>query len=438
MNISIFILTKAFILAVLIIFVYNIKGNMNYKYTYSIECFLIDWEEPESEYTFNTEGITIDETIRNKQVKTSMFCSNYELTDCVITNEHVNSEIKLEKELYYYLLYSRFSTIRNKLNIYFIEENTIKPFKLSVKVKNIHVNTFELNKYISNDLYIYFKLLEAGLGLYNTSILKGKNRRDYIESVSSRLENYRLNFFYIIYYIDYLYRIKKDDIKTIEYINIVISEVIKILGRENIFKLNELKCVLSERNDNIDIKRNIDYHNDVFHYMKKIVRHVEELISCIFRIVHYEIEWSIINSKGIDRLEEDLEELLMTYKPNIQETKKENDKIISLSDRETILKGHYKFSRDNERYLFDYLNELYNIFNIGDKKLCNQKKLGGICAIIYDSKVITDCNTFSKCMYLLCGYWKRETPKDCRLNKYQDAKQELLDKHRILNEIPRK
>lgn len=411
---------------------------MNYKYTYSIECFLIDWEEPESECTFNTEGLTIDETVRNNQVKTFMFCSNYELADCVITNEHINSEIKLEKELYYYLLYSCFSTIRAKLNIYFIEDDTIKPFKLSVKVKNRHVNTFELNKYISNDLYIYFKLLEAGLELYNTSILKGKNRHDYIESVSNRLEYYRLNFFYITYCTDYLCRIKKDDIKTIEYVNIVISEVIKILGRENILKLNGLKHVLSEKNDNIDIKKNADYHNDILHYMKKMLTHVEELISRIFRITHYEIEWSIINSKGIDRLKEDLEELLRTYKPNIQETKKENSKITILYNREIILKGHYKFSRDNERYLLDYLNELYNIFSIGDNKLCKQNKLGGICSIIYDSKVITNCNTFSECMRLLCGYWNREIPKDTRLNKYQEAKQELLDKHRILNEIPRK
>lgn len=37
----------------------------------------------------------------------------------------------------------------------------------------------------------------------------------------------------------------------------------------------------------------------------------------------------------------------------------------SFEANETILEGHFKFNRDNERYLYDYLNELYNIFNIG-------------------------------------------------------------------------
>lgn len=145
------------------------------------------------------------------------------------------------------------------------------------------------------------------------------------------------------------------------------------------------------------------------------------------------------------RYEYDYETSFYQYLKIIMETldeKIKSDEVIttqlSFEANETILEGHFKFNRDNERYLYDYLNELYNIFNIGDKKLCRQNRLGGICAIIYDSKVITNCNTFSECMRLLCGYWKRETPKDCRLNKYQDTKQELLDKHRILNEIPRK
>lgn len=112
--------------------------------------------------------------------------------------------------------------------------------------------------------------------------------------------------------------------------------------------------------------------------------------------------------------------------------------VTSLTDREYILKGHFKPNRFNERYFYDYLNDLYDRFEIGNPKECKQNKLGGICAILYESKSITECGTFSKCMCLLCGYWGREVPKDCRLNKYQESKKELLNKYSILENIPQK
>ncbi|MFK1833905.1 hypothetical protein ACIXGO_04815 [Bacteroides fragilis] len=185
-------------------------------------------------------------------------------------------------------------------------------------------------------------------------------------------------------------------------------------------------------------KTDENIENGKFEIRCRISRYVRDLVVFTDKLIKL---FGIRINKGqvfsIDYLYNIIEELKLQLKNEI-ETHKTDNILPKFAGDEKNLEGHFKFSRDNERYLFDYLNELYNIFNIGDKKLCKQNRLGGICAIIYDSKIITNCNTFSECMRLLCGYWKRETPKDCRLNKYQDAKQELLDKHRILNEIPRK
>lgn len=196
--------------------------------------------------------------------------------------------------------------------------------------------------------------------------------------------------------------------------------------------LNDFTSEICAPFSNLDSLKIEEKHINLYSKAKKSIDEIVDVIGRMTLLLgfRYEYDYNIsfyqYLKKNIDTLDEEIVANEAATTPP------------AFEGNEKILEGHFKFSRDNERYFFDYLNELYNIFSIGDNKLCKLNKLGGICAIIYDSKIITNCNTFSECMRLLCGYWKRETPKDCRLNKYQDAKQELLDKHRILAEIPRK
>lgn len=213
--------------------------------------------------------------------------------------------------------------------------------------------------------------------------------------------------------------------------NVITLIKYSILGIVDSIKHYYFDLLTKELHDSIDVK--YDFENGYKNFFEKYSEnsYEKEVDSLQSFFVYLKNVSNAIYKRSI------INETLFTGE-NIEVEKEESTKNISFIGNEYILEGHYKFSRDNERYLFGYLNELYNVFNIGDSKLCKQNKLGGICAVIYDSKVITNCNTFSECMRLLCSYWQRETPKDCRLNKYQDTKQELLDKHRVLNEIPRK
>lgn len=101
-----------------------------------------------------------------------------------------------------------------------------------------------------------------------------------------------------------------------------------------------------------------------------------------------------------------------------------------------ILEGHYKFSHVNSNYLFDYLDEVNKILRLSDAKLCKKKTLCAIFLILYESKVITNCKTFAQCVTILCQFFGRELPKDCRPNKYKNEVDMLKTKYIILERIP--
>lgn len=101
----------------------------------------------------------------------------------------------------------------------------------------------------------------------------------------------------------------------------------------------------------------------------------------------------------------------------------------------SVLDGHYKYSRINPDYLYEYLDELDGIFRISNSK-CHQKKYCAIFLILYESKIITNCPTFKSCVTLLCRYFGKEEPKDCRPNKYREEAKVLKNLHRVLDEIP--
>nr|DAO73548.1 MAG TPA: hypothetical protein [Caudoviricetes sp.] len=365
----------------------------------------------------------------NRETKIIRYSSDYELTSFVANRETIANTIRSRAQLFYILfngkiLYNQFldECFSSNLN-----------FQLKVNILKCFNNRQIGNRNVSAALEKYLYLISRGAFLlygvkgeekYEYDFLYKKNM-DYIEEVKryKSVIDFESSYNYILIKSQVLlYRSKR---KALEYCIDVLMEMRDILIVNEYEKIK----LIEEDSENIN--------NGKWRIKQIVINYVSEIVLFARKITNL-FDCEIEKNKEFFNLY--LDDVIHILNETLDEIKP--DEVItpplSFEGNEAILEGHFKFSRDNERYLFDYLNELYNIFNIGDKKLCKQNRLGGICAIIYDSKIITNCNTFSECMRLLCGYWKRETPKDCRLNKYQDAKQELLDKHRILNEIPRK
>lgn len=365
----------------------------------------------------------------NREIKIIRYSSDYELTSFVVNRETIANTTRSRAQFFYILFNGKI------LYNQFLYEcfNSNFNFQLKVNVLKRFNNRQIGKRYVSTNLEKHIYFISRGTFLlygikdeekFGYDFLRKKNM-DYIKEVKSYegVIDFESSYNYILIKSQViLYKNKRE---ALEYCINVLMEIRDILIVNDYEKIKLIK----ENNENIS--------NGKWRIKQIVINYVSEIILFARKITNL-FDCEIDKNKEFFNLYLDdvihiLNEMLDEIKSNEVITTQ-----LSFEANETILEGHFKFNRDNERYLYDYLNELYNIFNIGDKKLCRQNRLGGICAIIYDSKVITNCNTFSECMRLLCGYWKRETPKDCRLNKYQDTKQELLDKHRILNEIPLK
>ena len=365
----------------------------------------------------------------NRETKIIRYSSDYELTSFVANRETIGNTTRSRAQFFYILFNGKI------LYNQFLYEcfNSNFNFQLTVNVLKRFNNRQIGKRYVSTNLEKHIYFISRGTFLlygikgeekYEYDFLYKKNM-DYIEEVKRHKSviDFESSYNYILIKSQVLlYRSKR---KALEYCIDVLMEIRDILIVNEYEKIK----LIEENNENIS--------NGKWRIKQIVINYVSEIILFARKITNL-FDCEIDKNKEFFNLY--LDDVIHILNEMLDEIKS-NEVIttpLSFEGNEIILEGHFKFSRDNERYLYDYLNELYNIFNIGDKKLCKQNRLGGICAIIYDSKVITNCNTFSECMRLLCGYWRRETPKDCRLNKYQDTKQELLDKHRILNEIPRK
>lgn len=364
----------------------------------------------------------------NRETKRIRFSSDYELTNFVADRESVIHTVTSKAQLFYILLNGKI------LYNQFLCEcfNSNLNFQLKVNVLRCFENRQIGKRFISLSLDKYLYFISRGAFLlygFNESEyeygFRLKKNMDYIEEVRSYngVIDFESSYNYILINSQVLlYRSKR---KALEYSINVLMEMRDILIVNSYDKIN----LIEENPENI---------NNGKWKIKQIVLELVTLVISFVNKLTLLFDCKIERDKDFFNLY--LDDVIHILKDVLDKT--DNDEMITkkitfIGD-ETILKNHYKNIRGNERYLFNYLNELYDVFDIGDTKKCKQKKLGGICAAIYESKVIIHCNTFSECMRLLCAYWKRELPKDCRLNKYQESKQELLYKYRILNDIPQK
>lgn len=153
-----------------------------------------------------------------------------------------------------------------------------------------------------------------------------------------------------------------------------------------------------------------------FRFLAEEINQLQEYLNV--RIIHYDIK------KGFNCF---LDDLLKSVVPEEKRVQTGNIK---------VLEGHFKYSRTNPNYLFNYLNELNDIFKITNLKFCKQKVFCAICLIIYKSKVITNCATFKQCVSLLCEYYGRIEPKDCRPNKYEAEALSLKNRYFNLEHVP--
>ena len=86
-----------------------------------------------------------------------------------------------------------------------------------------------------------------------------------------------------------------------------------------------------------------------------------------------------------------------------------------------LIKGYFKFNRQNENYIIDYLTEIKTLFDFKVKLT-----FGGVCLALFEKNLHKkEIKTFTKFMGILADYWKVELPKDKRKNKYEAEKKSL-------------
>jgi len=88
-----------------------------------------------------------------------------------------------------------------------------------------------------------------------------------------------------------------------------------------------------------------------------------------------------------------------------------------------------KFNRDNNNYLFDYLDELKSVF-IFDK--ISDLDFNAICLIIKEKDIFNKKYPFTEVVASIASYYEIETPKAPKPNKCKQRKKELLGKYSIL------
>lgn len=369
----------------------------------------------------------------NKEKKRIYYSSNFELTDFVVTKKDIKQTEQTDVAKWKFLRHLIYGKILYNHSISECYTYGVN-FKLEVKILNKYIHRHYANRFVS--LYLEQKLYFISRGCFqlyyinesehSAEHLLSKNK-ELVNKISSRHKyiDFEASINYILITIQNCI-LNKDKINALEFAINSISEIRDVLTIGDYEKIETIKeTTETKENGKWILKLQVTHYvNCLIIAMKKIMSLFDLQVDKGDSFSLYYLHNIVIalNSQLISEVE-----LLKT-----------KNRLPNFIGDETILEKHYKNIRGNERYLFNYLNELYDVFDIGDTKKCKQKKLGGICAAIYESKVITHCNTFSECMRLLCAYWKREIPKDCRLNKYQESKQELLYKYRILNDIPQK
>jgi len=99
----------------------------------------------------------------------------------------------------------------------------------------------------------------------------------------------------------------------------------------------------------------------------------------------------------------------------------------------TAIKGLYRFNRQNEDYIYEYLKKINETLKIQEK--AKKGDFGAVCLILYNRKII-NCQTYSMLIDSLAKYWGIEPPKDKHPNKYKVKADSLKQKYYILERDP--
>lgn len=192
-----------------------------------------------------------------------------------------------------------------------------------------------------------------------------------------------------------------------------------------------------------DEKERIVSNKQSIEYFEKTLYKYSEILACEVK--------SKKNARELKELVIDRLRALQVFKSNDEFSKKYNElilfgksllsqietMIIDLPDDkepfdESAIEGCYKYNRNNENYLFDYLNQIYNSPDIDLK---NKTTLGAVCLILHEWKTIT-CKYYTQTLIALSKYWRVEPPKDKRPNKYEVEAQRLKQNYLIFNKKP--
>lgn len=108
---------------------------------------------------------------------------------------------------------------------------------------------------------------------------------------------------------------------------------------------------------------------------------------------------------------------------------KGEERVQDIPVQRTPIKDMIKFNRENNNYLFDYLEELKPAFRF-DK--ISDLDFNAICLIIKEKGVFKKNFPFTEIVASIANYYGIKEPKDPKPNKCKLRKEELLKKHSIL------
>lgn len=362
-------------------------------------------------------------TTDKDNIKPGWFGSDKGLTDCIITEKHINASTdSVEHELCMFFMYSSRSMLDITLGYRFPngDNKPKRKFTIVVKIINTHCNLFDMNKYISNDLYIYLKQFCIGIDLYTNFEQNENEVKSYQELIYSKNKDILFKSNYINNVADYYLWIKKDKLLYLKYCRKIVSEIKYILGDSTIVEYDDIK------GKNISSNK-----NDLISIVNELVRHIRIIIN---NSVSYEFNFQKINkivsfdkyiSYCLDNIDFTLKvEYNIDYKRI--DTVQEINKLPQIIDSELILVQLCPFARNREKVknLLEEVDKTFFIRN-GD---CNKLDLATICLILKEKCLMfnQELKTFSEFKEKICQYYGVEVPTH-KKNKCTDRFKELYE-----------
>lgn len=185
------------------------------KYTYYIRWKIISYNEVETAIR--------KEMDEYPEACYSYICSNYRYeNEYILTDNSKNDANMVVKELY--------EKLYKRRAVYGVD-------KILYQIVGVHQNLFDFNEFISNDMYMIYKLLSRLLELYWGEDL-GELRRVRL-SLRDYLSDWRLKSFYLYAHAENLRKV--NGIQYILYSSTIIDQIVSILGKEALDKLKKIR-----------------------------------------------------------------------------------------------------------------------------------------------------------------------------------------------------